>query len=63
MSTTTDTDLTTLTDTALDAALMIGYRAHRNAEPDDRLDIHMGIVAIIAEQSRRLEEWRRTIGA
>lgn len=55
----TDTDLTRCSDAELDAALAILYREHRDADEDDRLTCHLAIIEILAEQSTRLETWRR----
>jgi len=57
MSIDTAGDLTTATDAQLDAALRVGYAAHRNASPEDRLELHLAIQAIIIEQTARLDAW------
>ena len=57
MSIDTATDLTTATDLELDAALRLGYAQHRAADPEDRLELHAAIVAIIAEQATRIDRW------
>ena len=53
----TITDLTTASDLELDAALQIGFNHHRDADPEDRAEIHAACVAILAEQGRRLDGW------
>jgi len=57
MSIDTAADLTTASDLELDAALRVGYAAHREADPENRLEIHAGIVAIISEQADRIDTW------
>jgi len=60
MSIDTVADLTTATDLELDAALRVGYAAHREASPEDRLELHLAIIAILAEQATRLDQWLTT---
>lgn len=57
MVTDTTTSLHDATDLELDAALQLGFRQHKNATDVDRPEIHAAIVAILAEQGRRLDGW------
>lgn len=56
-------DLTTLTDDQLDVALEREYLDHeKSMRCGDRVEsqaCHLAIKAILAEQSRRLDEWIR----
>ena len=52
---TTDTDLAHCSDPELDSALRILYSEHRNAKPDERLELHMAIIDILAEQAIRYQ--------
>lgn len=50
-------DLTTETDASLDANLLRLYVVHRQAEGDIKAQAHEGIMCVLAEQGRRLDEW------
>lgn len=50
-------DLATLDDADLDVMLQYLFGKHAAADKDDRLPIHLGIIAILAEQERRHDEW------
>jgi hypothetical protein len=61
---TATTDLTAASDLELDAALLIGYRQHRDAsrsgDEPAKAECHNAIVAILREQARRRDDWLKT---
>jgi hypothetical protein len=52
-----DNDLTELTTPDLDNMLRYLYGKHKAQAKDDRLATHMAILHILAEQSRRHDDW------
>jgi hypothetical protein len=53
-----ETDLTAESDEVLDAGLVRLYAAHAEADDSERPAIHLAIMEVLGEQSRRLALWR-----